>query len=86
MLVLYIDNKTLGIIKNKASTEERSVNSYVRRILYAKIYGSSDSPVNSQSVIITRDGDKVVNVKPDEDIIKQRRNKDGRFIKRGGKK
>jgi hypothetical protein len=69
--VLRLSDEEGDLLKGAAVADSRSINSWCKLTLLRAIEG-----ISNQTKV-------KVNVQPGEDIIVQRRNKSGKFVKRG---
>lgn len=81
-LITRLSKQEALAIKKAAELDCRSVNSWVRFVLAKSALEALKQASSSQSVVIGGIGNKIVKVEPDESIIKQRRDKSGKFIKK----
>jgi hypothetical protein len=85
---LYVTDQEHALIKSAAQADQRSINSWCKLVLLAEITKIKETPgaidwLQNTLIPSLKDYPKVVSAKPGEDIIIQRRDRAGKFAKRG---
>lgn len=81
-LTIYITHTEAQSIKEASKLAGLSASTWCRLRLAENALASLKLEAGQNSVVIGGIGDKIVKVSPDEAIIRQHRDKMGRFIKR----
>jgi hypothetical protein len=84
---LYVTNQEHALIKSAAQADSRSINSWCKRVLLAEITKINETPgaidwLQNTLIPSLKGYPKVIDAKPGEDVIVQRRDKAGKFTKR----